>query len=153
MDFNQDSSVCPPTVGGRLNIFTMILFYSQFWLNLPMDNHHCWCSSKGLIFYIMKFWSWNSNIQRYKRCLDTKLVCFFLCSALCLALAIESDLFVRMCFICVTLKVSIMLSIDIVTHGSFKYKMLSVKIRATLETQSLCSWADCRFHVYLWSTL
>jgi hypothetical protein len=35
LDFNQDSSVCPPNVGGCLNIFTLILFYSQFWLNLP----------------------------------------------------------------------------------------------------------------------
>jgi hypothetical protein len=82
MDFNQDWSVCPPNVGGCLNIFTLILIYSQFWLNLPMDNHHCWCGSKGLVFYIMKSWSWNSNIQRYKRCLDTKLVYFLLCSAL-----------------------------------------------------------------------
>jgi hypothetical protein len=53
---------------------------------------------------------------------------------LSLALVSEFDLFVCMCFICVTLKVSIVLSIDIVTHDSFKYKMVSVKIRATLET-------------------
>ncbi len=133
MDLNQDSSVCPPNVGGWLNIFTLILLYSQFWLNLPMDNHNCWYGSKGLISYIMKFWCWKSNIQRYKRCLDTKLVCFLLCSALW-ALHLSVWFICMHVFIFVTLKVSIVLSIDIVTHDSFKCKMVSVKIRATLET-------------------